>query len=220
MRKIAIVLAALIIAAAAAALGVWGALYRVVPQPKVDRYLNGSIDPGEVEGIPYWIWLVAPRVFPEYVRKPGGYVALGLSWQEGNEMPVGFAKQRIGYIRVTGNCALCHATSRNAGPDAPHQIVPCVARPAMNLNALARFYREAAYDPRFTADDLLAEVDNATRLSLFERLLYKCWLIPRTRKELRHRDVRDLLFPPTLREHVYAPKGHVPATPRLPCASF
>lgn len=94
MKKILIALVILLIAGSFL---FWFSLKRVVPQPAwisatpVHRYFYGSVGAEETDGIPYWTWLVLPRMFPEYMPGPGGYAALGLSWEEGREMPVGFA---------------------------------------------------------------------------------------------------------------------------------
>ena len=116
-RKWLVAVVLLVGLAVVAGITIWWKLYRVVPQPAWitadarDNYFYGSVGAGQTAGIPYWVWLEMPRMFPEYMPGPGGYASLGLSWEEGREMPVGFAKQRVGYIRVTGNCALCHAVS-------------------------------------------------------------------------------------------------------------
>ena len=39
-------------------------------------------------------------------------------------MPAGFAKKTVGYVRVAGNCAMCHAYSRSNGPDARPRYSP------------------------------------------------------------------------------------------------
>src|SRR4051794_5527736 len=96
-------------------LAYWYKFERDVAQPSWitasarDTFLYGSAGSERGAGIPYWIWLALPRVFPEYLPYPGGYVALGMAWEEGKEMPAGFSKKTVGYVRVAGNCALCHA---------------------------------------------------------------------------------------------------------------
>src|SRR5258708_7391175 len=84
-------------------------------------------------GIAYWIWLVLPRIFPEYQPYPGGYVAFGMTWEEGKEMPAGFSKKTVGYVRVAANCALCHAASYRSTPDATPEVVAAVPGRAGDL---------------------------------------------------------------------------------------
>ena len=40
-----------------------------------EHFLFGSVGTEGEQGIPYWIWLVLPRVFPEYLPRPGGYAS-------------------------------------------------------------------------------------------------------------------------------------------------
>ena len=77
----------------------WSCLWREMPQPgwiTVDQrsdFLYGSVGGERDAGIPYWIWLALPRMFPEYMPGNGGYLSVGFSWEEGREMPAGFSKK-------------------------------------------------------------------------------------------------------------------------------
>lgn len=215
MKKILIALAVVIIGAS---LFIWWTQYRIVPQPSWiaatprDQYFYGTVGAGEAPGIPYWVWLALPRMFPEYTPAPGGYAALGISWEEGKEMPVGFAKQRIGYIRVTGNCALCHALP--GPPPIPRgtpSVIPSEQGKTTNLEPLLAFLKKCAADPRFNPDDIFGQVDQATQLSFIDRMLYRCVLIPRTRRMLR--DPASVLFSAEILAHVRDPKRVVPSRP-------
>jgi hypothetical protein len=77
----------------------WYNLFREVPtyyaSPE-EHFKYGSIGTENAEGIPYWIWVVLPRLFPEYLPGLGGYTSLGLTWEEGKETPVGISKKTIG----------------------------------------------------------------------------------------------------------------------------
>jgi hypothetical protein len=208
------VLAVLVVLAALAGITTWYKFYRVVPQPawiradQRDAFLYGSVDPDQVSGVPYWIWLALPRMFPEYMPAPGGYAALGLSWEEGREMPVGFAKQRIGYIRVTGNCALCHATSQRSGPDAVPTVIPVATGHTTDIQPLLTFFKRCAQDQRFNADEILGEVETATTLSLADRTLYRFVLVPRTRRALLNPS--EVLLAPALLQHRDNPQTDAP----------
>jgi hypothetical protein len=89
-----------------------------------EHFLFGSIGTEHEQGIPYWIWLVLPRVFPEHLPGPGGYGSLGLVSRDGHELPVGFSKKTIGFPRVGINCAMCHAASVRLRPEDPPTIYP------------------------------------------------------------------------------------------------
>jgi hypothetical protein len=212
----------ILIAGAAAMLAVsiafasWYMLWRAVPQPAWiggDRrtdFLYGSVGLEQTVGIPYWVWLELPRLFPEHMPGVGGYVSVGMSWEESREMPAGFSKKIIGYIRVAGNCALCHARSYRKGPDNGAVVVPVVPGRATDLRALFLFVKECAQDPRFNANEILADVDTWTDLSFPEHLLYRYVLIPRARQTLL--DEHAIFVGSALQKHSLDPKSDAPFT--------
>jgi hypothetical protein len=188
MRKAIVILALLALAGLAVGFLIWDKIYRVTPQPasitdsERHKYLYGSEGAERESGIPYWIWLVLPRIFPEYMPAAGGYLSLGLSWEETREMPVGLSKKRVGYVRVAANCALCHAHSNSRGPDEYPVLVPAASAHTDAAENLRNFYRRCAADPRFNAANILDEIGSATKLSFVDKLLYRYVLIPRTRE--------------------------------------
>ena len=186
LRNTVVVLAVI---AVLAGWGVWYKFFRELPQDLKDDsveeyYKYGSIGTEEQYGIPFWIWLVLPKMFPEYLPGAGGWASLGFAWEQGREMPVGFSKKTIGYERVGINCALCHA----AVVRQPQSPVPVVypGGPSNTADPLAyqRFLFNAASDPRFTAGNVLAEISQVYELSLLDRLIHRFLLIPGTRKAL------------------------------------
>src|SRR5258708_22253193 len=92
-------------------------MWREVAQPgwiaetKRDLFLYGSVGAEQEAGIPYWIWLAMPRMFPEQMPGNGGYLALGMSCEPGVEMPARFSKKRGGYVPVAANSAPCLTSS-------------------------------------------------------------------------------------------------------------
>lgn len=188
-RKLLRVLAALI-ALILILVGVgWYKFFRVVAQPAFtsdeEWFKFGSFDGEATTGLPYWIWVVLPRVFPDLLPGPGGYVSLGVVWQPGAELPVGFAKKTVGFPRVTQNCALCHtATYRMSDRQPSPTIVLGAPANALDVQKLILFLTRAAADPRFNADTLLSEITRDVHLSFFDRLAYRFAIIPLTRKAL------------------------------------
>jgi hypothetical protein len=165
----------------------WYKLLREEPQhfdTLQEQFLYGSIGTEAEEGLPYWVWLVLPRVFPQYLPGPGGYASLGVVWEEGRETPVGFSKKTIGFPRVGINCAICHSGTYRTGPQEYPTVV--AGAPATRIDVLGyqRFLFACASDPRFTADNILPEIEYNTKLSPVDKLLYRYVLIPRTRDGL------------------------------------
>src|SRR4051812_25783615 len=81
----------------------WYKLLREVDQPAFadasEQFKYGSVGAEVNRGIPYWIWVVLPRVFPDLLPGPGGYKSFGLVWEEGHELPSGFSKKIVGFPR-------------------------------------------------------------------------------------------------------------------------
>lgn len=203
-------LAVIALVVLALGIGGWYSFYRDVPQPgwiaanPRDDFFYGSIGTERTAGLPFWIWLVLPRLCPNHLPGPGGYAALGRPWEQGKEMPVGFAKKRVGYIRVGANCALCHAVSSRPGTD--EVPLPAIAGPGQTADPqpVQTFLAQCAQDPRFNADDILSEMNMATKLSIREHLLYKYVLIPRARRALIE---QSALISADLRAHRQHPEA-------------
>ncbi len=165
----------------------WYNLFREVPtyyESAEDHFKYGSIGTEQEQGVPYWIWLVLPRIFPEKLPGPGGYTSLGITWEEGQEMPVGFTKKTIGFPRVGINCATCHsATYRKTAKDIP-TIVAAGPSSKFNLQGYIRFLGDSASDPKFTPEYILDEIQYNHEFSGLEKLLYRFFIIPQTKKAL------------------------------------
>jgi hypothetical protein len=193
----------------AIALFVWVQFYRRVPPPAFasdeEHFLFGSIGNEKADGIPYWVWLVLPRVFPDHLPAPGGYAALGILSRPGGEMPAGFSKATVGYDRVALNCATCHVGSSRTHPDGPSTIVPGTAPRQEPAEAYLRFLIACASDPRFNASTLLAEIAKNHHLSIAERMAFRFAIIPAARRALLDlKDRRVLIDHAVLQEHADA----------------
>jgi hypothetical protein len=184
-RKLLLALALLVL------IGVWFGWYkflRTEPEPKwasqSERFKYGSIGAEFSRGMPYWIWVVLPRVFPDLMPGSGGYKSFGLVWEEGHEMPVGFTKQVIGFPRVANNCAICHTgTWRSKEEEVPH-VVPTAPANTVNVQAMMRFLIACGKDSRFNSGVLLTEISREAKLSFVDKQLYRFVLIPLTRSAL------------------------------------
>ena len=166
----------------------WYKFFRVVPQEEFataeERFKYGSLGAEDSSGIPYWIFLVLPRLFPEYLPGPGGYASLGMAWEEGHDLPVGFSKKIVGFERVTNNCAVCHVASyRGSEHESPTYIVAGPSHSA-DVQGFFRFLTQCANDPRFNADNLLREIAALYELSWLDRVLYRVLIIPTLKQRI------------------------------------
>ena len=157
-----------------------------------DQFKYGSIgsEPGgsvfnAVGGLlpPEPIFAVLPQVCPE--KLPGGYAALGLVQEAGHPFPIGISqRRRLGVDQVGLNCAVCHTgTLRATAGEAP-RVIAGMPSHQVDLQAFFRFVLDCALDERFTADNVMGLMArNGTEFSLFDRLLYRYFVIPRTREQ-------------------------------------
>jgi mono/diheme cytochrome c family protein len=195
MTKKTLIVAVLAVLALAGGLFAYDHFFREEPAPYFasdeEHFLYGSIGTEAEQGVPYWVWLVLPRVFPEHLPRPGGYASLGFLDVDGHEMPIGFSKVTVGFPRVGINCAVCHAASLRAKPTDPPTIYAGGPSHQTAEQEYLRFLFACASDPRFTADTLLAEIARNVTLSTIDSLLYRFVIIPGTRRALLQLQERD-----------------------------
>ena len=172
----------------------WYKFFREEPQPEWVtatpdmRFKYGSIGAEYDAGIPYWIFFVLPRMFPEKLPGPGGYASLGVAWEQGQELPIGFTKKTIGFPRVANNCASCHTASLRKSSKENPVFYPTGPNHTLNLQAFFRFVVDCAKDPRFNGDEIMSEIRSVYKLSFIDRLIYRYLLIPLTKKRLLERE--------------------------------
>lgn len=187
LARILLVVLAGILAISVAA---WFLLLRPVPQKigldPIARFNHGSIGNEGAQGLPYWIWRVLPQVFPEYLPgNQGGYASVGLYWEAGSELPVGFSKMTLGVIpRVSINCAFCHQGSYRLQAEEPSKLVPGGPGTRVNPQAYIRFLGAAGADARFNSDVIMQAITTIYDMPVWERVLYRFLLIPATRTAL------------------------------------
>ena len=206
-RVIAMTLIVLAILAGFAAWFAWFKFFRVVENPPWQakngysaddmRFMYGSIGAENEAGIPYWIMYVLPRVFPDKLPGregkppgPGGFAAFGANWQQGEELPIGFTKKTIGFVRIANKCAACHTTSLRTKPDENPRFYPAGPNHTFNLQAFFNFIVECAKDPRFSSGRLMAEINLSADLSWIDQQIYRFILIPVTRRRLLDQEER------------------------------
>ncbi|MGV8988825.1 MAG: hypothetical protein ACOH2H_21435 [Cypionkella sp.] len=197
--KLAALLAVVVLIGALGVAFVWWKFFRPGEQQfadPVDRFQYGSLDGELLIGLPYAVFDILPRVFPDLVAqyatqgygpgrpRHGGYGAFGLSWAEGQPLPIGLSIKRLGYDRVTVNCALCHTASYRVSADAPPQFAVGGPSHTLNLQGLLRFLIAASHDARFSALRLLPEINVHFPLDASDEVLYATTLIPATRTAL------------------------------------
>jgi hypothetical protein len=174
--------AILVLFAACAGYVLWDNLLRAEPDvtyPAVeDHYKHGAIGLGSDSRIPYWIWKVLPEMFADKLPGPGGWASLGLIYENGGDLPIGFAKRHIGYDSVEANCSLCHTGVFRRTVDSQPEVLLGSPAHTLDLQGFQNFLYGCAADPRFTPDNLMAAIAKLHQFSWTEGLVYRYLIIP------------------------------------------
>ena len=187
MRRFRNILAVTLVVLAVFGVFFWYKLFRRVPTvyaDPVEHFKYGSIGVEAPAGIPYWIWVVLPRIFADKLPGPGGYVALGATWEMGKELPIGFTKEIIGIPRVGVNCAGCHSTSVRASAKEGPQIYLAGASSRFQPQGYVRFLFDCAHDSRFNSSTIMKAILDIYAMPLVDQALYRFLIIPVTRSQL------------------------------------
>jgi len=123
-------------------------------------------------GIPYWIWVALPELFPEYLpdhRTGRGYAAFGMIYEEGRDqrfdLPIGMSMRRVqGIDRVYFNCAVCHTGTVRDAPGAEPRIVVGMPANRFQLGTLALFLFNSAANWKFRASRMFPTIESLERL--------------------------------------------------------
>ncbi len=136
-----------------------------------EHFKYGSIGSEAANGIPLRIWEVLPDMFPE--KLPGkGYASLGFVYEPGHDTPIGLARRKVIIDRLGMNCAICHTGTVRDTPDSPRRIYLTMPANTFDLQAYLRFLVACVSDGRFTADNVVREIDARHRLDPVERIIY------------------------------------------------
>jgi mono/diheme cytochrome c family protein len=177
----------------------WYKLFRTVItvySDPLEHFKYGSIGVEVPAGLPYWIWVVLPRVFADKLPGDGGYVALGASWEMGKEVPIGFTKEIVGIPRVGVNCAGCHTTSVRAAPDQAPQFYFGGATSRFQPQGYVRFLFACAHDDRFTSANIMKAILAIYDMPFIDRVLYRFLIIPATKSALLKEEKVDYYWMP------------------------
>ena len=195
LRKPAVRIGLAIVVVFAGCVGyvLWDNLMRTEPDATYasveDHYKHGAIGLGSDNRVPYWIWKVLPDMFPEKLPGPGGWASLGLIYEDGQDLPIGFAKRHIGYDAVEANCALCHtAEFRRTAGSKPEVLLGAPAH-TLDLQAFQAFLYGCAADARFTPDNVMAAIGKLHQFSWTESLVYRYLIIPGVKQGLAKQKV-------------------------------
>jgi hypothetical protein len=150
------------------------------------RFKYGSIGAEHDAGIPYWIFYVLPRVFPEKFRQDGKVLPAATppwAWpgsRARNCRPAS-PKRPSAFPASPTTAPPATPPATGAAPDANPVFVSGGPGHTTNIENFFRLLIDCARDPRFNADILMAEINRVTDLDVIDQLLYRFLIIPITR---------------------------------------
>jgi cytochrome c5 len=161
---------------------------------------RGSTGGERMDGIPYWIWIALPEIFPEYLpdKKPGqGYSSFGMIYEAGDDpryaLPLGMSRRNVSGLDVVYlNCAACHTGTVRDAPGAKPRWVAGMPAHQFNLGAWGKFLTTIPKDQKFTPQRLLDQIqamqDDSHRLvpkpDLIDRLIFRYYAVYLMRDKL------------------------------------
>jgi len=166
--------------------------YLIFDRDKPERHENilehfkyGSVGAEGRAGLPYWIWLVLPSIFPEHLpQQPGkGYARFGFVYEsDSNKRPIGTSLREKQVPLVGLNCAVCHTGTVRDAPGMPARIVLGMPAHQFHFQSYFGFLTACANDQRFHANTLIPAIQKENPdFSWLDSVIYKFLVIPRTR---------------------------------------
>ena len=155
----------------------------------VAHFKYGSVGAEERNGIPYWVWMVLPDVFPEHLPDgPGeGFSRFGFIFEADapKGRPIGTSYREDPVPRVGLNCAVCHTGIVKESKGAAEQIVLGMPSHQFDLQKYLYFLFAVAGDSGFGPDKIIPAIERVNpHFSWMDSLLYRFVVIPRTQEGL------------------------------------
>jgi mono/diheme cytochrome c family protein len=166
----------------------------------VMHFKHGSTGGERTMGIPYWIWVALPEIFPEYLpdHKPGrGYKSFGMIYEKGEDpryaLPDGVSMRNVsGIDLVYVNCAVCHTGTVRDAPGAEPRVVAGMPANTMNLGAFEQFLTTIPVDQKFVPQRIMDQIqtmqDDPHRVvdppDLINRLIFRYYAIYLMREKM------------------------------------
>ena len=165
---------------------------RDVPEVHADpaaHFKYGSIGSEARAGIPYWIWVVLPDVFPEHLPEGSGegYERFGFIYEEEapKDRPIGTSYREDPIPMIGLNCALCHTGVVQDEQQDEQRVILGMPAIQFDLQRYLRFLFAVADDSRFDADNLMPAIKSVhPDFGWFESQFYRYVVIPQTRDGL------------------------------------
>lgn len=173
-------------------------------QADEDHFKYGSTGGERLTGIPYWLWIALPELFPEYLPDKAsgrGYSSFGMVYEGRNgrnadpryDLPVGMSMRNFRGIDVVYlNCAVCHTGAVREFAGGQRRVISGMPANTFDLGAWGDFLTSIPKSEKFTPDRLLDQIrlmqDDPNRLvpkpDLINRLIFRYYAVYLMRERL------------------------------------
>lgn len=154
-----------------------------------EQFKYGAIGLSMANRIPTYLFEVIPDICPEMLPGKNGWASFGILYEPGHTVPVGFSQRHIGYPSVEPNCALCHTGSVRTSETGAQQLILGGSAHELDLESFQWFLYKCSSDPRFTADNVMAQIAKHHQLGSLEAQVYRRIIIPFTKSGLAQQQV-------------------------------
>lgn len=183
LKPVNLVLAILLVALGAHAIhSVQSHLLDIQPDKIFDdpaeQFKYGAIGLAVEARVPLYLWEVLPELCGDKLPDPElGMASLGLIYEEGKSLPIGFAERHQGYPAVEPNCSLCHTGNYRTEAGGAQQVSLGGSAGSLDLQAFQWFLYDCAARPNFTAE-AAAAIKKKHNLSAAKAFLYRWVIVP------------------------------------------
>ena len=129
---------------------------------------RGSTGGERMDGIPYWVWITLPEIFPEALpdHKTGqGYAAFGMIYEPNDKnnpyaLPLGMSRRNVSGLDVVYlNCGACHIGTVRDSASAVPRAIPGMPAHQFDLGKWGTFLTSVPKDQKFSPQRILDQID-------------------------------------------------------------
>lgn len=155
------------------------------------HFKYGSIGAEPSSGVPYLIWKLLPKLYPEDFGNRRDYAAFGFLYEPDEdgrkrELPIGVSRRNYAGVDVVWlNCATCHTGTWRPAAGAERQIVTGMPSNNLDFHRFVAVLMRLATDDRLDPDRLFPLIEaDGYRFGSVEKLVWRAAVLPRFREGL------------------------------------